>query len=245
MDHNSQAGRGSPQHSTGRFPNLYAFCACQSRRAQLPPPGERKGNFLMQYVPVLSATGQPLMPCHPARARELVSGGRAIRRFDRGLFYIQLTDRMDGTTQQIAVGIDPGSKKEALTVKSNKRTFLNIQADAVTWVKEAEATSTTMRRSRRYRKTPYRQMRANRQQGKVRLPPSTRARWGGKLRLCSWLARYYPIHVFIVEDIKAQPRQGKGRPWNQRFSPLEVGKDWFYYRLGRLAPVEIVEGQEP
>jgi hypothetical protein len=114
----------------------------------------------------------------------------------------------------------------------------------VTWVKEAEATSTTMRRARRYRKTPYRQMRNNRAQGKLKLPPSTRARWGWKLRLCTWLARYFPIHVFIVEDIQAHTRKGKGRPWNQSFSPLEVGKDWFYYHLCRLAPVEIVPGHE-
>jgi hypothetical protein len=87
---------------------------------------------------------------------------KAVRRFDIGLFYLQLIERAEGETQRIAVGIDPGSKKEALTVKSRKRTFLNIQTDAVTWVKEAEATSTTMRRSWRYRKTPYRQMRSNR-----------------------------------------------------------------------------------
>src|SRR5215213_7205457 len=157
----------------------------------------------MQYVPVVSASGQPLMPCHPARARELLRKGRAIRGFDRGLFYLKLLDREDGETQPIAVGIDPGSKKEALTVKSRKRTLLNIQADAVTWVKEAEATSTTMRRSRRGRKTPYRKMRANRRQGHFKLPPSTRARWGWKLRLCRWLARYYPIAAFVVEDIAA------------------------------------------
>src|SRR5260221_7706183 len=100
----------------------------------------------MQYVPVLSATGQPLMPCHPARARELVRSGRAIRRFDRGLYYLPLTERADGELQRIAVGIDPRSKKEAITVKSNKRIRLNIHADAVTWGKDAEATSTTMRR---------------------------------------------------------------------------------------------------
>src|SRR5688572_17116415 len=119
----------------------------------------------MQYVPVLSSTGQRLMPCHAARARELVRQGRAVRRFDRGLFYIKLLDREAGETQPVAAGIDPGSKKEALTVKSKSHTYLNIQTDAVTWVKDAEEISTTMRRSRRGRKTPYRQRRVNRRQG--------------------------------------------------------------------------------
>jgi len=101
---------------------------------------------------------------------------------------------------------------------------LNIQADAVTWVSEAEDTSTTLRRGR---KTPYRPMRSNRRQGQFRLPPSTRARWGWKLRLCCWLARYYPIETFVVEDVAAVTKPGKHR-WNRSFSPLEVGKTWFY-----------------
>jgi RRXRR protein len=197
----------------------------------------------MHYVPVLSSTGERLMPCHAARARELVRKGRAIRRFDRGLFYIRLLDRETGDVQPIAIGIDPGSKKEAFTVKSKAHTFLNIQADAVTWVKEAEATSTTMRRARRGRHTPYRQMRVNRNQGQVRLPPSTRAHWGWKLRLVNWLNRYYPIRAFVVEDIEAVSKAGK-RAWNQSFSPLEVGKQWFYGELRKIAHVELLKGHE-
>lgn len=184
------------------------------------------------------------MPCHPARARELIKKGKAIRRFDRGLFYIKLTQREDGEVQKIAAGIDPGSKKEAVTLKSRDHTFLNIQADAVTWVGEAEETSTMMRKNRRYRKTPYRKMRVNRSQGKIRLPSSTRARWQWKLRLINWLARYYPIRTFVVEDIAAKTRKGKGSKWNKSFSPLEVGKDWFYYQLGKIAGVELKQGYE-
>jgi hypothetical protein len=197
----------------------------------------------MQYVPVVSVTGKALMPCHPARARQLVRAGKAVRRFDRGLFYLRLTEREDGEVQPVGVGIDPGSKKEAYTVKGEAHTYLNIQADAVTWVKEAEATSTQMRRARRYRKTAYRTMRANRRQGQTRLPPSTRARWGWKLRVCRWLARYYPITAFVVEDIAATTKPGKRR-WNQLFSPLEVGKQWFYTELVKLAPVQTRQGYE-
>ncbi|MBC7814123.1 MAG: RRXRR domain-containing protein [Burkholderiales bacterium] len=197
----------------------------------------------MQYVPVLSSTGQRLMPCHAARVRQLVREGKAVRCFDRGLFYIKLTERVSGDIQPIAVGIDPGSKKEALTVKSASRTYLNIQADAVTWVKDAEETSTNMRRTRRGRNTPYRKMRVNRRQGQFKLPPSTRARWGWKLRLCNWLARYYPIETFVVEDVAAVTKAGKRR-WNQSFSPLEVGKLWFYLELEKLAQVKTLKGYE-
>lgn len=197
----------------------------------------------MQYVPVVNSTGKPLMPCHAARARELVRKGRAIRRFNRGLFYIRLLDCSDGEIQPIAVGIDPGSKKEAFTVKSATHTYLNIQADAVTWVSEHIEIRRFMRCGRRYRKTPYRKCRPNRLQGQKRLPPSTRARWGWKLRLCHWLAHVYPISAFVVEDIAARTRPGK-RQWNASFSPLEVGKQWFYSELERIAPIYVRQGYE-
>jgi hypothetical protein len=194
----------------------------------------------MVYVPVVSKTGRPLMPCHPARARELVRKGKAVRRFNRGLFYIQLTGREDGDKQPIAVGIDPGSKKEGITVKSEAHTYLNIQADAVTWVKEAVATRRQMRRARRYRKTPCRKNRSNRAIGGI--PPGTKARWQWKLRLCQWLAKLYPIACFVVEDLKAHTKGGKR--WNQSFSPLQMGKAWLYSGLEKLARVIRKQGWE-
>jgi RRXRR protein len=68
----------------------------------------------MRYLPVLSATGERLMPCHAARARQLIRNGRAIKKHDRGMVYLVLTERTTGETQPKALGIDPGSKKEAI-----------------------------------------------------------------------------------------------------------------------------------
>jgi len=195
----------------------------------------------MNYVPVISSTGKPLMPCHPARARELVRRGRAVRRFRKGFFYIQLLDRSEGQTQHVICGIDPGSKREGFTIKDTKRTFLNLLADTVTHVKEAVAIRRKMRRSRRYRKTPCRKPRANRRCGGI--PPSILARWGWKLRLSRFLCSLYPIDLFVVEDIKARLRKGQKR-WNVSFSPLQIGKEWFYWELRKLAPVTLVKGYE-
>jgi len=194
----------------------------------------------MLYVPVVSSTGKPLMPCHPARSRELVRQKKALRRFNRGVFYIRLIDRADGEVQPIAVGIDPGSKKEGFTVKSEAHTYININADATTWVKDAVETRRNMRRARRFRKTPCRANRKNRARGG--LSPSTKARWQWKLRLCHWLARLFPITRFVVEDIKAVTK-GKRR-WDASFSPLEVGKQWMYGELWKIAPVETKQGWE-
>jgi hypothetical protein len=74
------------------------------------------------------------------------------------------------------------------------------------------------------------------------LPPSTKARWQWKLRLCRWLAHLFPISSFIVEDIKAATTSK--RRWDVRFSPLEVGKCWFSTELGHLAPVQTKQGWE-
>ncbi len=197
------------------------------------------------YVPVVGADGKPLMPCHPARARELVRKGRALRRFDRGLFYLQLVDRKDGETQPVVVGIDPGSKWEGFTVKSGKRTFLNVHADAVTHVSRAVETRRNMRRARRYRTTPCRANRQNRARGGI--PPSTKARWQWKLRLAGWLARRYPVSVFVVEDVKVKTQKGKtgeARHWNRNFSPIEVGKRLFYDELAQIAPVDTRKVEE-
>jgi hypothetical protein len=40
----------------------------------------------------------------------------------------------------------------------------------------------------------------------------------------------------VVEDLKAQTLQGKKR-WNSSFSPLQVGKQWFYEEIGKLAEI--------
>lgn len=183
------------------------------------------------------------MPCHPARARQLVRMGRALRRFNKGLFYIKLLDRQEGKIQPIAVGVDPGSKKEAFTIKSESHTFLNIQTDAVTWVKEAVEVRRNMRKARRFRKTPCRQPRSNRLCNSKRLPPSTKARWQWKLRIINWLKKMYPITCVVVEDIKAIAKKGKRR-WNASFSPLEIGKVWFYNQIKELAHLETRQGHE-
>jgi hypothetical protein len=126
-------GRGGPGMPR-TLPKSAASAAVSGDGGNCPvhPDGRGGGNAPPFYVPVVSSAGKPLMPCHPARARELVRRGRAVRRFRKGFFYIQLLDRSWGQTQLVAGGIDPGSKREGFTVKDAKRTFLNLLADALT-----------------------------------------------------------------------------------------------------------------
>lgn len=196
----------------------------------------------MQSVPVVDNNQRPLMPTTAARAHRWIQSGKATPFWKRGVFCVRLNvEPSSRFTQPIAVGIDPGSKREAFTVKSATCTYLNVQTHAVNWVKDAEKASTNMRRARRFRKTPCRKPRLNRKRGG--LPPSTKARWQWKLRVCSWLSKLFPITAFVVEDIKARTFKN-GRKWNAMFSPLEVGKKWFYSELERIAPVRILPGYE-
>src|ERR1051326_1828778 len=202
-----------------------------------------QGALSVMFVPVIDSSGHPLRPTTPARARRWVKAGQATPFWKKGLWCVRLNREPSArATQPLAVGIDPGSKKEALVVKSAAHTYLNLQADAVTWVKEAVETRAQMRRARRFRQTPCRQPRANQRRSPKKLPPSTKARWQWKLRLCQWLVQLFPLSSFVVEDIKARTK-GKRR-WDQSFSPLEVGKTWFYHQLGALAPVQTRAGWE-
>jgi hypothetical protein len=179
------------------------------------------------------------MPTIPSRAKRWIRSGRATPFWKRGVFCIRLNAEPSGRkTQQIALGIDPGSKKEGFTVKSSSHTYLNLQADAVTWVKDHIEQRRMMRRGRRSRKTPCRPPRWNRSHGS--LPPSTKARWQWKLRLAFWLRKMFPISLYVVEDIKAKT---KGQPkWDKSFSPLEVGKNWFYGELRKLGDLTLRQG---
>jgi hypothetical protein len=181
------------------------------------------------------------MPTTPARARRWIKRGEATPFWNRGIFCVRLNREPSGReTQDIAVGIDPGSQKVGLTVKSQAHTYLNVQADAVGHVKEAVADRHDARTSRRQRKTPCRQPRANRARGGI--PPSTKARWQWKLRLLNWLRRLFPITDVVVEDIKAETK-GKRR-WDVLFSPMEVGKQWFSSEVRKLARLTTYQGFE-
>ena len=196
------------------------------------------------FVPVVDQHQHPLMPTTPARARRWIQSGKATAFWKGGLFCVRLNvEPAARALQPIAVGIDPGSKREGIVLASASHAYLNIQAEARDGVKEAEQVSTRMRRTRRTRRTPYRKPRQNRKQSKQKLPPSTRARWHWKLRLARFLCQLFPLSMFVVEDIKASTKSGRRR-WNQSFSPLEVGKQWFYEELAKLAPVQTKQGYE-
>ena len=90
------------------------------------------------FVPVVDRNQHPLMPTTPARARRWVKSGKATPFWKQGVFCVRLNvDPSAREVQPVAVGIDPGSHKEGYSVVSAAHTYLNIQVDAVDWVKDA------------------------------------------------------------------------------------------------------------
>jgi len=151
-------------------------------------------------------------------------------------------DPSDIKKQQIAVGIDPGSKREGLTVKSKVHTYINPLLVAVDWIKDSLEVRRNMRRARRWRNCKRRPARFDNRH-KSKLPPSTKARWQFKLNVCINLTKMFPIADFAIEDIKARTHKGIDKR-NVSFSPLEVGKEWFYAEISKLGNLTIRQGYE-
>lgn len=192
-------------------------------------------------VPVLNENKEPLMPTTWKRAKKLMSKGEAKPYWNKGIFCIILQRPPKSTyKQEVCIGIDPGSKMSALTIKSEAHTFLNVQYSAPTYVKNKVQTRSEARRSRRQRKTPYRKCRFNRKVSK-RIPPSTKSRWLQHLNLIKHFSKIYPIGAVAFEDIKAETIKG-ARRWNVNFSPLEHGKNWFYKEVEKDYKLYLFEG---
>ena len=196
------------------------------------------------FVPVTSQTGQKLMPTRANKAGVLIKKGLATPYWSNGIFCIRLNYATeDAYTQDIVVGVDPGSKKEGFTVTSESHTYLNVQADAHRGVGKKVEKRRELRRSRRSRKCPNRKNRTNRLANRERIPAGTRARWDWKLRILDWLSKLYPLTDVCVEDIKARTIE-RAKKWNTSFSPLEVGKQWFYTEIRKQWQLLTLQGWE-
>ncbi|NEO24794.1 RNA-guided endonuclease IscB [Moorena sp. SIO4A5] len=142
---------------------------------------------------VLNKNRQPLDPCRPARARILLSTGKA-KVYRRYPFTIILTEEIiDPVTHDHKIKIDPGAKTSGFAI---------VQGERVVWgaelihrgfqIRDSLTSRRQLRRSRRNRKTRYRKPRfLNRTRPKGWLAPSLMSRvqnietWTKKLiKLC-------------------------------------------------------------
>jgi 5-methylcytosine-specific restriction endonuclease McrA len=169
--------------------------------------GERSGVI---RVFVRGADGKPLMPCHPARARELLRSGRA--RVHRLCPYtIRLYDRKEGATQPVVLKIDPGAITTGIAL--NRQELNNRSQQTVLHLVELTHRGTQIgaaltqraayRRRRRNANLRYRAPRfLNRTRPKGWLPPSLQSRVDN---IVSWQQRWsnlVPITSIEIESVK-------------------------------------------
>jgi len=155
----------------------------------------------------LAHNKQPLMPCHPARARKLLKKGKAAV-YRRYPFTIIMTHRLCGDLQPIEIKFDPGSRTTGIALVGHFD-----RGSEVIWagnlnhrglqVKSNLVSRRAIRRSRRNRKTRYRPARfLNRRRPKGWLPPSLRSR---VLNVKNWmlkLSRLAPLTQIAIETVR-------------------------------------------
>lgn len=156
---------------------------------------------------VLDKKKQPLMPCTPARARILLTKGKAAV-LKQAPFTIILLDREKGVCQNIAMQIDPGSKVTgiALTRESKANSYVLWGAELIhrgAAVKKALDQKRAIRRSRRSRHTRYRASRFNNRKRPCGwLPPSIKSRIDNVYHLAQKLKKLAPIIHIAVETVR-------------------------------------------
>lgn len=124
----------------------------------------------------MNMRGNPLMPCTQKKARILLKEGKAvIYKYDP--FTIQLTYATGETKQDCHIGIDTGSKHIGMAITSENKVLFKGEIELRQDVKSNIDTKHIYRRSRRNRKTRYRQPRfLNRKRSDKWLPPSLQNR---------------------------------------------------------------------
>ncbi|MBU2758646.1 RNA-guided endonuclease IscB [Acidithiobacillus sulfurivorans] len=186
-------------------------------------------------VLVLDRNRQPLMPCHPARARELLREGKAavFRRFP---FTIILQHRESGSVQDARLKLDPGSKTTgiALVASFSRRGPTVVWAGALTHRGVAIRKALEQRRGhRRFRRNRLRYRPArfdNRTRKAGWLAPSLQHRVDTTMAWVKRLMRWAPVSVLSQELVRFDMQQIQ----NPEISGTE-------YQQGTLAGYEVRE----
>ena len=101
-------------------------------------------------VYVINKHGNPLMPCHPAKARILLKEGKA-KIINRKPLTIQLLFGSSGYKQDLTLGEDTGYEKIGISVVSEKAEIFSAEVKLRTDVSKRVTEKRMYRRGRRGR----------------------------------------------------------------------------------------------
>ena len=153
---------------------------------------------------VLNKNRQPLDPCKPARARILLRTGKAkvLRRYP--LTIILTEEVSQPITHNHQLKIDPGAKITGLAIVQSNRIIWGAELTHRGFqIRDSLTKRRTLRRSRRNRKTRYRQPRfLNRKRSSGWLPPSLMSRIQNILTWVKKLTQLCPITGISQELVR-------------------------------------------
>jgi len=157
----------------------------------------KEENYTLVFV--INKHGEPLMPCSQRKARLLLKQGKAkIHTYEP--FAIQLLYGSSGYKQEIAVGVDTGAKYIGVAATSNNKVLIKGTIELRDDVKQLLEARKIYRRSRRNRKTRYRQPRfQNRTRKAGWLPPSVQSRVDNTMRWIDKFLSLLPTPKLVVE----------------------------------------------
>jgi RRXRR protein len=189
-------------------------------------------------IPVVSFESKPLSPTTPKRARKLLKDNIALPKKDKlGNFYLQMVKPTGAIIpHQTILGVDPGKLYSGIGIQTpNATLWLAHLFLPFFQVRTAMKRRTSLRKSRRQRKTPQRKMRSmNRNQKK--LPPSIKASRQLELRVIQELIKIYPVTQIIYELVKAKAIKS--------FAPVMSSQYWMIKELNKILPTETLKGWE-
>ena len=175
--------------------------------------------------------GTPLMPMKSNRVSRYIHENKGRIRYDRKLniHYLQLLVEPSGYhTQDITIGIDPGSSFDGFSVVSSDTHHVNIELiqrdkrgkKSIKYAKQRQAANRRVRRSRlRHRRVRFDH------RTKFKLPPTIRANIEFRQWLITKLCKMYPITRVVVEDVRFNHYK---KDTGSTFSLVEVGKQTLY-----------------
>jgi len=154
----------------------------------------------MQKVFVVDRQGKPCLPCHPARARELLKKGKAVV-YSVVPFTIRLNKVVDNPAGEFTAGIDDGAAHAGIAVV-NEHTKEVVFAGEVRLRQDVSGKMLQRRqyrRTRRNRKVRHREARFdNRKQ--LMPPPSIRTKKESILRVIADMKKRINITKAVVEQ---------------------------------------------
>lgn len=148
---------------------------------------------------VKNMRGEPLMPCSQRKARLLLKEGKA-KIVDYKPFTIQLLSPTGESTQDVHVGVDTGAKHIGIAVTSENKVLVKGEIELRDDVHKNMENRALLRRTRRSRKTRYRQSRfLNRKRKDGWLPPTVQSKLDATFKWVDKFCKLVPNPTLHIE----------------------------------------------